>query len=315
MDPSFVAPALSVVVPTYRQPDLLRALLDSLAAQEVPAGGAEVLVVDDGSPEFGAAATPLTAGPLPVRWVRHPRNLGRARARNSGIRHARGEIVVFLDGDMAVAPGFLRAHAEFHAQHPGEVAVGAIRFAATIRSTALSRYVESRGAQAHAPGAAVPFKCFVTGNSSLSRPQLEQVGLFDEAFSQYGGEDLELGYRLHRAGATFRYLAGALSFHGHLRPLHETLELMETYGRCGLPHLVTRHPELGGLLRLEFLRRRGLRARLLRLALASAPYGATRTLARALAWAPLPALLYSYLWWSSRTRGYLAATAPPGAVP
>ena len=145
-----------------------------------------------------------------------------------------GEIILFLDGDMTATPGFLRAHAEFHRAHPGEVGVGDIRFGPQIPSTSFTRYMESRGAQGYHSGEKIPFKCFVTGNSSARRELLFDIGLFDEEFHAYGGEDLELGYRLHRQGATFRFAGSALSLHHHLRPLDQTCELMHAYGRRSL---------------------------------------------------------------------------------
>jgi len=306
-------PYLSVVMPTYRQPDLLRAALDSLAAQEFPPAAAEIVVVDDGTPRFDPADLDLAPCPFAVQWVRHSRNMGRAQARNSGVLPATGEIIVFLDGDMTLAPGFLAAHAAFHRAHPGEVAIGAIEFGPEVHPTAMSRYVHSRGVHAFAPGAAVPFKCFVTGNSSISRAHLDRVGLFDEELSQYGGEDLELGFRLDRDGATFRFAAEARSFHGHLRPFLDQLRLMETYGRTGIPHLVRRHPELGAVLRLSFLQYRTPLGLVLRLALSPLLYYPVRALTRLMLWSPVPSLVFSYLWWCSRTRGYRAATAPPSA--
>lgn len=299
---------LSVVIPTYRQPDLLAAALDSLAAQEFSPGAAEIVVVDDGTPGFEPASLDLAPCPFAVQWVRHAENRGRARARNSGVRAATGEIVIFVDGDMTLAPGFLAAHAAFHRAHPGEVAIGAIQFGPGVRRTAMARYIHSRGAQTYPPGAAVPYKCFVTGNSSVARARLDGVGLFDESLSEYGGEDLELGLRLHRDGATFRFAAEARSFHGHLRPFDDQLRLMETYGRSGIPHLVGRHPDLGAILRLDFLQGRSPRCLALRLAVSPLVYYPVRALTRALLWAPVPSLVFSYLWWCSRTRGYRAAT-------
>ena len=301
-------PLLSVVMPTYRQQDLLAGALDSLAAQELPHATAEIVVVDDGTPDFTPDDVDLATSPHPVRWICLPENGGRSRARNHGIRAAAGEIIVFLDGDMATAPGFLAAHADFHRAHPGEVAVGAIRFGPWVPRNAMTRYIHSRGVQGHRPGDTVPYKCFVTGNSSVARRQLEEVGLFDEGLSHYGGEDLELGLRLHRAGVRFRFAAEARALHGHARPFREQLCAMETYGRTGIPHLVARHPELATVLQVDVLHRRTPRALALRLTLSSAVYRPVRWLTSGLLWAPLPGILFSYLWWCSRTRGYRAAT-------
>ena len=301
------APFISVVVPTHDAPVLLPAVLASLATQSYPQERAEIIVVDDGSPDASQAALEQYDGTLPLKPVLLEANGGRARARNAGIRAADGDLIVFLDDDMTVPDDFLSAHARFHQVHAGEVAIGDIRFGPQIVPSALTRYIESRGAQRFADGEPLPFKCFVTGNSSLSRQLLLDVGLFDEHFHAYGGEDLELGYRLHGAGAQFRFWAAASSLHHRVRPLRQTSELMYTYGRHSLPLLLEKHPELSSLLRLDFLqagwyspRRWALRMSLLRIV--HAPIAMWADWRQA---GTLPSIIIDYLWWYNRTRGYL----------
>ena len=301
-------PRLSVVLPTYREPALLSSALRSLAAQKIPAGFSEVVVIDDGSPDFDPAPLPGAAAPLPVRAIHFERNRGRAAARNAGIRAARGDVVVFLDGDMTVQPGFLGAHEEFHRRHPGCAAVGAIRWAPEVPDNAMTRYFSSRGVARFEPGP-VPFKCFVTGNSSVPRAILRQLGGFDEGLSAYGGEDLELGYRLHLHGVSVHSLPEARSLHHRWRALAGTCEAMEAYGGRSLPHILGAHPGLAPVLRLGFLNRRRLDPRrwLAHAALWSPFYRGARRLAESLDSRPCPAILFDYLWWAGRTRSYLEA--------
>ena len=139
------SPRLSLVVPTFKAPQRLRALLRSVASQAVDTSLAEVIVVDDGTPGFEPAAWEKMAGDFALTVVHLERNGGRAVARNAGIQVARGDIVVFLDGDMTVEPGFMEAHDAFHTLHDGAVAVGAIRWAPEAPDTPFMRYAGSRG--------------------------------------------------------------------------------------------------------------------------------------------------------------------------
>ncbi len=307
---SVVTPlTLSVIVPTYKGGELLRASLESLSRQTYPREAVEIIVVDDGSPEFDATDLPGYAEPFTVQILRLPDNQGRARARNAGTRAATGRIVIFLDDDMTVEPDFLSAHCRFHLQYGGEVGVGNIRFGAGVAVDSLTRYTESRGVHRYAPGQAIPFKCFVTGNSSVERDRVLRVGLFDEAFSAYGGEDLELGYRLFLDGATFRFAADAHSLHHRARSFDEMCGLMYTYGLQSLPLVLDKHPELSDLLRLDFVWRRKLAPKrlLARLALAQTLYDPVRALVRRRLQGRVPSVLFDYLWWCNRTRGFLAA--------
>jgi glycosyltransferase involved in cell wall biosynthesis len=307
---SQATPRLSVVVPTYRGGDLLRLTLRSLSRQEFPAAGAEIIVVDDGSPEFDPSDLPALCDPLRLNVIQFPNNRGRAGARNAGIKASSGDIVIFLDDDMTVPVDFLTAHDRFHRHHPGEVAIGNIRFADSVEPSEMTRYAESRGVQRYSSGEPVPFKCFVTGNSSVERQHLLNVGLFDEAFSEYGGEDLELGYRLHLDGRPFRFAGGAISHHHRGRSFDEMCELMYTYGSRSLTHVVTKHEELNELLRLDFLSRSPFSPRriLLRLVLMPLVYHAVRAFVRRRLDHRVPYLCFDYLWWYNRTRGFLAAT-------
>ena len=87
-------PRISVIVPAHAHLQLLPAALRSIRAQKVE--GCEVIVVDDG------CATPpdaMVQAIIPDAVVLRQANAGPSAARNRGLRHARGELVTFLDSD------------------------------------------------------------------------------------------------------------------------------------------------------------------------------------------------------------------------
>lgn len=90
-------PLISVVIPTYRRPELLlRRGLGSVLAQRYP--HMEVLVVMDGPDEETAAALAALGDPR-LRPLTLPSNQGPSAARNYGVQHARGEWIAFMDDD------------------------------------------------------------------------------------------------------------------------------------------------------------------------------------------------------------------------
>ena len=93
------APAVSVVIPYYNQPDYLADCVGSVLAQTFD--DVEVVVVDDASPEPAAAAVLARAEITDprVRSVRHDVNKGLGAARNTGFRAARAELLLPLDSD------------------------------------------------------------------------------------------------------------------------------------------------------------------------------------------------------------------------
>ncbi len=300
---------LSIVMPTYGEPKCLEAALKSLSQQNYPHEAIQVIVVDDASPHLDAERLYAAVAPLRLRLIRNKQNQGRARARNAALQVASGDLVIFLDSDMTVGINFLRAHAQRHQTHAEAVFIGNIRFAPEIPPTSLTRYLERRGVHRIDAEKPIPFKCFVTGNSSVRRSSLLRVGFFDEDLTAYGGEDLELGYRLHLAGIPLYYAPEALSYHYHLRSLEPLCRLMQTYGSKSIPVLLRKHPELDAVLWLDFIRASGFSPRRIALQLALSPpiHYPIRWLTRWLMKTYVPDLVFSYLFWSSRTRGYLQA--------
>jgi dolichol-phosphate mannosyltransferase len=98
---------ISVVVPVYNEERSLAYLFDELRAALEPLGDEwEAIFVDDGSADASfAALTRLHAANPNVRVVRLRRNFGKSAALAAGFEHARGEVVVTIDGDLQDDPG------------------------------------------------------------------------------------------------------------------------------------------------------------------------------------------------------------------
>lgn len=122
-----MSPAISVVVPTHNDPWLLRAL-HSLRLQTFDDW--ECIVVDDGS---AVPAAPMVDSLEDGRFrtVTHPANRGRGEARRTGLRHTRGELIAWQDGDDWSLPERLAAQAAFLCAHRHVDFVGTPSYATT----------------------------------------------------------------------------------------------------------------------------------------------------------------------------------------
>ena len=89
----------------------------------------------------------------------------------------------------------------------------------------------------------------MTGNCSVRRSDLDRVGRFDEAFTGYGHEDLELGYRLQHAGVHIEYAPEAVNYHWHPVPYDQQQGRMELAGRSTV-RFFRKHPTFDVRLRL-----------------------------------------------------------------
>jgi glycosyltransferase involved in cell wall biosynthesis len=96
---------LSVVVPAYDVEAYLPAALDSILGQSLERCDLEVVVVDDGSPDASGDIAESYAARDPRVQVVHTENRGLGAARNEGLKHIGGDLLMFADSDDVVPPG------------------------------------------------------------------------------------------------------------------------------------------------------------------------------------------------------------------
>jgi GT2 family glycosyltransferase len=243
-------PEISVVVPTYNRLSTLEYVLPTLLAQDLARGDFEVLVCDsnstDGTAEFMARmhAEHPNARYLPGAYS------GRAAARNAGIAAAQGEVVLFNDSDIFASPDLLSQHLRHH-RAQGNVAVVGLEVQVKDFDDYRHKrdHPEARGSLHKPTRKRLPWLYFLTGNASVRRADLLRVGCFDESFTGYGHEDLELGYRLERAGITILYEPKAINYHCQDVPHDDQKEKMRLAGRSTV-RFFRKHPDFAVQLNL-----------------------------------------------------------------
>ena len=98
---------LSIIVPIYNVAPYLRKCVDSLLAQDI--SDSEIILVDDGSPDECPQICDQYAEQYSNIKVIHQANAGLSAARNSGIKVATGDYIMFVDSDDYLQPNVLRA--------------------------------------------------------------------------------------------------------------------------------------------------------------------------------------------------------------
>lgn len=243
-------PFLSVVIPTYNRLPQLRQCLDALYHQSYPQAGYEIIVVDNGStdetPRFLADVKPPPGVAL---FTLRETKRGPAAARNHGIRHARGHIVLITGDDITAPPDLLEQHAAWHRRLPDErVAVlGMTTWAPDKPVTAFMRWLENGGPQYRFGSITdkdnVFYGHFYTSNVSAKRSFLLAAGLFDEDFPYASHEDTELAYRMSRMGMRLVYNEHAVGYHDHYTTLDSALRRMEKVGETEGMYRLKAHGE------------------------------------------------------------------------
>jgi GT2 family glycosyltransferase len=240
---------ISVVIPTYNRLDTLRFVIPALVAQDLPPDAYEVIVADSHSNDGTAEYLAEIAREHPhIRHLPGPYT-GRASARNAGIEAARAALVLFTDADIIASTDLLSAHLARHAG--GRKAV----IGCEIQVDSYDEYLRKRDDPLHEDALhprtrkRLTWLYFMTGNCSVPKADLDRVGRFDEDFTGYGHEDLELGYRIQHAGIPIEYAPEAVNYHWHPVPYDQQQGRMELAGRSTV-RFYRKHPTFDVQLRL-----------------------------------------------------------------
>ncbi len=238
---------ISVVVPVRNEARFVLRTLGQLMAQDYDPQRVEIIVVDGESTDgTDVLVDRFAAAHENVCWLSNPRRLSSA-ARNIGVRHARGDVVVVVDGHCQLDDDrFLQKLAEAFAHEdvdcvgrpqPQDVA-GAGAFARAVAAARESRL-------GHHPSSFIyasqpQFAPAVSIAVAYRRRVFETVGYFDERFDAC--EDLEFNHRVDRAGLRC-YFTPEVAVRYHPRnSLGGLFRQLARYGQ-GRVRMVCKHPE------------------------------------------------------------------------
>jgi glycosyltransferase involved in cell wall biosynthesis len=219
------AQTISVVITTYNRPDALATVVRACYMQNDK--NFEIIIADDGSTaNTRTCIERLAAGaPVPIQHVWQPdEGFRAAMARNRGTLAARGDYVIFLDGDCIPQRDFIARHRAL--SQPGclvsgsrilmsealtrrvldeDIDVGAASLPTLLRwrlAGGLNKVVQTA---VHWPDLGRTRRSFSwrrikSCNLGVWRSDLERVNGFDESFTGWGHEDSDLVVRLFHAG-------------------------------------------------------------------------------------------------------------------
>jgi GT2 family glycosyltransferase len=183
---------LSIIVPAYNSGRDLQECVSAL--QAAACSNSEIIVVDDGSTERLGVPDGNS-----VSILRLSKNSGPSSARNLGARHARGDILFFVDSDVVVAPDAVARMLQVFDQDPAVAAVFGSYDKHPRAKGLVSQYRNLLHHYVHQTGSREA-STFWGGCGAVRRSVFEAVGGFDEKRYTRFMEDIELGYRLRAAG-------------------------------------------------------------------------------------------------------------------
>jgi GT2 family glycosyltransferase len=227
----------TVIIATHKRPDSIRRLIASLTP-ELATGSREIIIAENGT----AAPIQLSLEGAPLRHLHEPR-AGKCRIQNRAIAQASGEIVVFLDDDLVVAPGYLAAVEQFFDTH---------REFATMKGRILAAEDPEKTVGPLAPYLDLPIadhgnevlevRGVLGANMAFRADALRQVGPFDERLGPGAGgheEETEMSQRMRRAGFRIGYAPKALVYHevdASRANRERFIRIARERGRCRMLH-------------------------------------------------------------------------------
>jgi glycosyltransferase involved in cell wall biosynthesis len=223
---------LSVIVPTYARPELLRRTLEGFCNQRDSNSLAEVIVVSDGFDDRAASITRSFSNRLPIQFLDQPKR-GVSSARNRGIASASSPIVLLIDDDVVPGPDLIGEHARFHEERGAEnsALLGYVTWHPDLHCSQFMSWYGEYGAlfgySLLKDNQEVDPRFFYSCNISLKRNFLMARGMFDETLTVL--EDYELGYRLNRQGLQLFFRKSALAYHYQVFTFRQACDRLERY--------------------------------------------------------------------------------------
>ncbi len=188
---------ISIVMPVYNRGYLLEKVLSHLTSQDYE--DVEYVIVDDGSIDNTSEVVKKFKK---VKYI-YQENGGCASARNTGIKNAEGDVILFIDSDVFVPSNIASIHAKYHKKYDKCIVQGQLVRIINIDDAfkvKFTLYDYSRS-------------FFDTANVSVKKKYLIEAGLFDDKSFKKGWEDLDLGLRLIKNGLRVKRIKEGYVWH------------------------------------------------------------------------------------------------------
>ncbi|MEW6599953.1 MAG: glycosyltransferase family 2 protein [Nitrospirota bacterium] len=188
---------ISIVIPTYNSSRFMPNLLGSIFKQAVD--NMEVIIVDDCSKDN----TVELARQYPVKVIQMEKNGGPARARNRGVKEAKGDIIFFLDSDVLVLDGTIREVKEYFEKNTsancviGVCATKPLNEGFVPTYMAMFEYIHLVNTKEGKVSVFAP-RC-----GAIKKELFLRVGGYDESYKGADVEDFELARRIIREDSIF----------------------------------------------------------------------------------------------------------------
>jgi len=201
---------VSICVCTFKRPELLALLLDSLISQIIENDSVRIIVVDNDSAESSRAVVEEIGprSPFPLEYHVEPRQ-GISFARNTAVRRVNSEYIAFIDDDEIASPHWLSNLLATARHWQADAVLGPVLPRFPLNSPVWVIKCGFFDRPRHKTGESVPVEEGRTGNALVRSNWLQTDLPFDPKFAHTGGEDYDFFRRMGLAGGSIRWADNA----------------------------------------------------------------------------------------------------------
>lgn len=216
-------PSFSILIPCYNSAPYIRQTIEAASNQSHPAD--EIIVVDDKSTDNSLKIL----RELPVRLICHETNQGPASARNTALHVSTSDIVIYIDSDAFADSHLIEAFRSAYVNAtPGIAGIGGCGIETNIQ-TIYDKW-RSKHSILNYDSTFKQNVLYLYGIcASYRREILINIGGFDPYFHYSAGEELDLGYRLRKAGYRLMYTPEAIVYHQRTDTLESLTKTQSNY--------------------------------------------------------------------------------------
>ena len=236
---------VSIIILTYNRSIPLGKTLSGVLNQNYPLDLIEVIVTDDGGNDDNLAIVKEFSEKLDIKYSWH-KDVGftPAAARNNGINIARNDFIILLDVDMFPSRNLVKEYVKYSNIINKVILVGPRKYV-DLNNIGYKKIIDNTNLVENLPEVVtnnsiagkldgkksvdwrleifkqtnnlkdekVPFRIFASGNVAFSKLNCNLVGGFDEAFNNWGHEDIDLGFRFFNHGLYVIPVMSAWAYH------------------------------------------------------------------------------------------------------
>jgi glycosyltransferase involved in cell wall biosynthesis len=197
-------PFVSVIIPVRNSEKSIIGTLESLKKIDYPEDRFEIIIIDNKSTD----RTPLILKDYPFKVLSEDKKLGSYAARNRGITNAKGDLLVFTDGDCIVTRDWISSYVKYFQETPSDLIAGTIEIVIKSKESICETYDKCKFDQEFFVR---EFHFGATANLLVRKMVFEKIGVFDNSLVSSG--DLEFCQRAYRSGFKINYCNSALVQH------------------------------------------------------------------------------------------------------